>query len=497
MTLRRRLALTVLVTTVPLAFGMLWLRSKSQREAIEREMSQYVTGAMQAGGRRFCEMFPSMFPDGGGVESSVPGGFVLPGGAKPIDGVVMGPGALSPPRPPVMPGPKVALWAYDPTYASANKNAPEIPASLVERLEGARLASEYFDWDGQRAMRLVMRMPWDEGPCAVMLVERQVEARLQEGGIVFWGLAVLCLVVLATVLGVAGRTVRRIGALGAEVRRSASRGYAEPVLVRGSDEIADLADDFNAAGFLVRAHVRHVEERRRMLREFVANTTHDLMIPLTVLQGHLAAMGEARDLDRLPSPEDLHGSVREAQYLASLMHNLGAAAKLDSGAAEFEVGDVDMHALVERVAARHQPLASARGIELAHALPDDALSIRGDVTLLEQAVNNLVHNAVRYGCAGGHVSMLLSRHEGGFRLTVWDDGPGVSDEQLRRIEEAGYRSDEARSRNPEGRGLGLAIVRGVVDRHGFTLTFRRIEEGGLEVTIEGIGETPGAPVDPS
>jgi len=107
------------------------------------------------------------------------------------------------------------------------------------------------------------------------------------------------------------------------------------------------------------------------------------------------------------------------------------------------------------------------------------------VTLIEQAVSNLVHNAVRYNRRGGHVAILLEDAGGRFRLRVEDDGPGVPEAERARLFERRHRGDGARQRDPGGLGLGLHIARGVAERHGFALTLASSEHGGLAVELEG------------
>jgi len=203
------------------------------------------------------------------------------------------------------------------------------------------------------------------------------------------------------------------------------------------------------------------------------------MTPLTVLQGHLAA------LRKQPDPEKLKGALEEAHYMGALMHNLSAAAKLEGGEDAWERHSVDLNALVERVVARHTPIAQVKGIALDHAVPEEVVTVMGDVTLLEQAVSNLVHNAIRHNGHDGHASVVLSTRGEMFQLRVTDDGPGVTDEQMTHLAERNYRSDEARTRAPSGSGIGLHIVADVATRHEFTLRFDHAEGGGLEATLTG------------
>ncbi len=253
--------------------------------------------------------------------------------------------------------------------------------------------------------------------------------------------------------------------------------------VEGRDEVAALAGAFNEAGRQVRAHLLEVQGREETLRRFVANTTHDVAIPLSVLQGHLA------DLDRLladPAQRDLvRGAVEEAHYMASLLRNLGAATRLDEPNAAPTLSAVDMSSLVEQVVARHRPIARASGIELNAAVPDVSVVLQSDQTLLEQALGNLVDNAVRYNREGGHVAVVLDGAGSAFTLSVTDDGPGVADEDLAALTTRWFRGAEARTRRPDGKGLGLAIARESLDRLGFTLTFHRPAQGGLRAEIRG------------
>ena len=424
------------------------------------------------------------------------------------------------------PGQRVELWAYRPDFRSSNRLAPPFPDALRADLVGGEdVASEVQEEDGRPWIQVGVRMPWPDGPAALVLVREPLPPEMADRGLIAWGLLVLCLALLAATWLAAGPIVRRIRRLQAGVRQAAATRYATEVEVKGHDEIADLARAFNEAGRDVRRHLSDVEERERTLRAFVANTTHDVMIPLTVLQGHLA---ECRDLLSReaaaggPAPaglrvagegkgpagegrataregdgvdgegevlrhagETLRASLEEAHYLASLLHNLSAVAKLEAGEPERHVEPVDLNRLVERVVERHRPIARGRSIEVEYAVPERPVVVEGDVTLLEQAVSNVVHNAVRYHREGGHVGVILEQAAGRFTLEVLDDGPGVTPEDLARLTERRFRAAEARTRAPGGLGLGLHIARDVADRHGFSLTFRPREPHGLSATFAG------------
>jgi signal transduction histidine kinase len=176
----------------------------------------------------------------------------------------------------------------------------------------------------------------------------------------------------------------------------------------------------------------------------------------------------------------------EAHYMASLVHNLSLAAKLEAGEPDLRREPVDLSALIERVVARHQPIAQNHGVALERATPELPLLASGDVTFIEQAVSNLVLNALQHVEPGGHVAVTLDRVElDRFEIQIADDGPGMPAVELDRVLERGLRGNQARARAPNGRGLGLDIVHRVVRLHGWALTLAATEPRGLSVAIAG------------
>lgn len=292
-------------------------------------------------------------------------------------------------------------------------------------------------------------------------------------------------VVVAVLVGIAP-VIRRLRKLTSAVAQSASAGYTGRVSVTGTDDVSGLARAFDAASREVRVQLAEKGRREQVLRQFLANTTHDVMIPLTVLQGHLATLQAKVAAGEAIERSLVVGAMDEAHYIASILHNLAVVAKLDAGEPELQRGVVDLNALVGRVIGRHKPIARQLDVSLESAPPDERLTADADVTLLEQAVSNLVYNAIRHNKAGGHVAVILEVIEGdGFCIRVVDDGPGIPAHELARITERGFRGDAARSRAPEGQGLGLHITHRVAALHKYSLTFKASEYGGLEVVLAG------------
>lgn len=503
MKLRTRLALVVLATAVPVIAGVALLRERLQWAATEQSLADYALDRMQGGGREACEANPEVFPprpgmrpgDRGLPPRGLPPGGNAPPGSNPPRGA--GPG-----RP--MPGGaanemrefpsdvalaievRTELWAYGPDFVSLNREAPRFPTEIRAAIEaGSSHASVEWFVPTHDGIAVGVAMPWREGPCAHVLVRRsQVDPPGAQRGMLL-GTAVLLAVLLAAVLFTAGPVVERIRRLTREVRESAAARYSCPADISGDDEVTELARAFNAAASEVRGNLEAIESRERALRSFVENTTHDVMVPLTVLQGHLTAIRRRAEAGARIENDTIVDALQEAHYMGSLIHNLTAVARLEQEGAPLARSRVDLAALVERTIARHAPIAKVRGIVLEHAVPPEPLAAQGDVTLLEQAVSNLIHNAVRYVEPGGHVAVVLARAGARFSLRVLDDGPGVPAELRARVFERAFRADNARTRHPGGLGLGLSIALDVARRHGFELELRAPETGGAEFELRG------------
>ena len=472
MTLRLRLALTIVAAAIPLVAGYVWLRGDLERQSMEDGVRSFVVELMENGGREACEADPAGFPANHLFGRRRPGGRRPPEGRRPPRGGRGGRGG----------GPERRgrrLTAYYPDFTSANERAPEFPTKLREQLEdGADTASEPFDdGEGRTGHWVALRMEWNEGPCAIVLVRHGQPPPVETTQAVVISAVAMCGFLMLAVLLAAGPLVRRIRKLTADVREADGNRHVD---ARGRDEIGQLGRAFNEAFDTIQA-------REQTLRSFVANTTHDVMLPLTVLQGHLTEMRKRAEAGEPTDRELVLNGLEEAHYLGALVHNLNVAAKLETGSPHIERHPVDLNELINRVVTRHRPVAEPRGISVEFAVPETAVWTDGDVTLIEQAVNNVVHNAVRYNeTEGGHVILLLEEIDGArFRLRVIDDGPGIGEEDLARLTERRFRGNEARTRHPDGMGLGLHIAHDVAAKHGFDFALRASEHGGLEVELVG------------
>ena len=486
MRLRPRLALTAAALTLPLAMASVWLEARARDQASREVLIAHVRARLEGDGARECATaaerwarpplpFPPPFGGPPGLPPPPPSGMPPP---PPFEG--------PPPEGAAPLGPPIMLSAYDERFAPRSPAFPPLDEAMIVNLRNGQsiVFGTFRDHDVVFDQVLVRT---SVGACAFVLARRP---RPPFGPDTLSSIArTWAPPVLAMLLSVAlalGPIVRRIRLLAERVRASARDRYRTEIALGGDDEVAELAAAFDGAGREVRTHLEHQEKREQTLRDFLANTTHDVMTPLTVLQGHLSAMRRHLDDGAAVDRALVAAAIDETHYMAALVHNLGVAARLEAGEPHLARGRVDLGALVERIAMRHRPIGAQHGIELEHAVPEEPIVTLGDETFLEQAVSNVVYNAIAHNEPGGHVAIVLEAISSSrFRLRVLDDGPGVADDELARVVERSVRGEAARTRHPDGRGLGLAITRRVAELHHLTLRFSRAEPKGLQVDLEG------------
>jgi two-component system OmpR family sensor kinase/two-component system sensor histidine kinase BaeS len=246
--------------------------------------------------------------------------------------------------------------------------------------------------------------------------------------------------------------------------------------VHGSDELATLGRAFNNMA----DSLQKAEQSRRAL---TADIAHELRNPLAVQRANLEALQDG--IYPLTS-ENLAPVLEQNHLLTRLVEDLHTLALADSGQLRLERRDIDFPSLAGKVVERFVPQAASREIRLSYdKVPIPPLSI--DPTRVEQILNNLLSNALRYTPGGGDIAVSVSgvtpQLPGAVQLRVHDSGPGIPAEALPHVFERFYRADRSRSRGEGGSGLGLAIARQLAEAHGGTLEAANHPEGGAVFTL--------------
>jgi two-component system, OmpR family, phosphate regulon sensor histidine kinase PhoR len=231
--------------------------------------------------------------------------------------------------------------------------------------------------------------------------------------------------------------------------------------------------------------LRRVEEMRA---DFIANASHELRTPLAALSGFIETL-QGRAKDDVSAREKFLGIMRaQAGRMARLIDDLLSLSRIELNAHLQPNTPVDLAPIVRQVADGLQTLARDRDVEIKLSIPPEPLIVPGERDELIRALENLVENALKYGAAGKRVDIALMRAQtrsGGeeARLTVRDYGPGIAPEHVPRLTERFYRVDVAESRAQGGTGLGLALVKHILNRHGGRVSIESTPGQGAAFTM--------------
>jgi len=233
---------------------------------------------------------------------------------------------------------------------------------------------------------------------------------------------------------------------------------------------------------LVLHDISDLRRADRVRRDFVANVSHELRTPLTAIRGYVEAL-----IDDPPPPDDqrrfLEIIARHTDRMERLVKDLLRLARLDAGQETTEMVDCDLIAIVQAVAHELANIIATKATTVEIAIASDVRTITSDPAKLHDVLRNLVENAVNYSPEHGTVRVEAERAQTGVALSVLDAGPGIPAADLTRVFERFYRVDKSRSRAPGGTGIGLAIVKHLVELLGGAVTAGNRPNGGAAFTV--------------
>jgi two-component system phosphate regulon sensor histidine kinase PhoR len=305
----------------------------------------------------------------------------------------------------------------------------------------------------------------------------------------------------ATVLGAQGRLEGR--SLGEVVKEDRVRTLLESGIERGeaaeaeiesgqAEEVRSIAAYVRPLGGGIVAVLRDMTHVRRLLslrRDFVANVSHELQTPVTAISGYAETLLRGTP-DAATQRQFLEIIHRQSRRIGALVEGLLRLSELDARPLEAEppLEPVDVGAVARNAAETVRERAAAAGVTVTLDVPGGSgapvpLLARGDATSVEQVLENLVDNAIKYGKRRGEIVVRARRDGGSVVVSVADDGPGIAAHHLPRLFERFYRVDPGRSRDRGGSGLGLAIVKHLVESMGGAVGVESVVGGGTTFTI--------------
>lgn len=223
-----------------------------------------------------------------------------------------------------------------------------------------------------------------------------------------------------------------------------------------------------------------LEQSRSSRQRWLADLSHELRTPVTVLRGELEAI---QDGVRELSPARVDSLHREILHLGKLLDDLHDLALADTGALRYRMEPLDLNTLVRAGVDSFRPLFENQRQQVTLALPDAPVMIRGDAVRLRQLLDNLLANSSKYTDEDGQINVTLTPNDDTVELAIEDSAPGVGDEHLPQLFNHLYRVDSSRHRGSGGAGLGLAICQRIAEAHGGHLRATHAGLGGLHMSL--------------
>jgi signal transduction histidine kinase len=241
---------------------------------------------------------------------------------------------------------------------------------------------------------------------------------------------------------------------------------------QGGDEVAAVATAFNAMADDLAARAEALAASDRVRRQLLADVSHELTTPITAMRGYLETLSMPDfAIDEETRARYLGIIADETSRLERIIGDLLDLARLEGGGGTLSVQDVPVAQLFDRVTARHERTATASRVRIVPTIAPGAETVRGDRDRLEQALQNLTANALRYSPPDSTVSLSARPEAGAVVLAIADHGPGITAEHLPHVFDRFYKVDASRvshggPASSPGSGLGLSIVKAIVERHG-------------------------------
>jgi signal transduction histidine kinase len=266
---------------------------------------------------------------------------------------------------------------------------------------------------------------------------------------------------LAVIVGVflAQALIRPLRALTQATQRIAAGDLEQQVEIKSGDEIGTLAVSFNRMS-------QEVARVNRLRRQMTADIAHDLRTPLTVISGYVESIREGV---LQPTPERMDLIYTEIGRLERLIEDLRLLSQADAGQVQVNPQRLAPGYVLERAVASHRHRADQKQVDLVVDISGALPEINVDEARMMQIFDNLISNALRYTGAGGRITLSAADYDQHARLSVQDTGEGIPEEQLQHIFERLYRVDPSRAALEGESGLGLAIVRALVETQGGTV----------------------------
>ena len=298
----------------------------------------------------------------------------------------------------------------------------------------------------------------------------QIRAPLNKVYLVIWFSAVIAIASSVVVIYLLAQNIliRPLAEINAVSKRIAKGEVGQRVIIRSNDEIGELGESFN----IMADSLEKVDNNRR---EFISNVSHELRSPITSIKGFIAGILDGV----IPRDKENHYLkivYDEIQRLTRLINKLLDMSAMEEGKVELEISEVEVNSLITRVVMNLENKALDKKLKVDVVFEEKRIFALADRDRLIQVVTNIVDNAIKYSYSGGNIKIYTKVKLNKIYISIYNDGPTISKEDLNNIWQRFYKADKSRT-NKLSTGLGLPIVRQIITQHGNDIWVQNSEDG--------------------
>jgi signal transduction histidine kinase len=259
--------------------------------------------------------------------------------------------------------------------------------------------------------------------------------------------------------------------------------FARRVRIKGKDELGELGKSLNAMADELQRKIENLDRMDRIRTDFVANVSHELKTPLTLIKGYIETL-EDRAMDDKDQSARFVSIIKEhSDRLGNIVDDLLSLSELESSKDPVHRTEFDLKKLIDDISLGFGHALAEKKQTLSVSSQGTDLRIKADHNKIEQLFVNLIDNAIKYTKESGRIELSLLEQNQAVRVTVQDNGIGIPREDIDRVFERFYRVDKARSRRLGGTGLGLSIAKHIVLAHNGKITLESELNEGTKVFV--------------
>lgn len=276
--------------------------------------------------------------------------------------------------------------------------------------------------------------------------------------------------------------IRRIRGIQQKIQK---QGYNDSTFnARGIENLAQLEERLEEWSEKQTSLVEELKGREQFRREYIGNVSHELKTPIFNIQGYIYTLLDGALKDEKVAKKFLKRAAKSVERMTQLVKDMDVLTKVESGEYDVQVRPVIVRNLLDDALEEIENLANKRKTKIkVNFFIDDHTQVLCDAARLEQVLDNLLVNSIKYSAEGSLVVVTVAEIKDKVEFKIKDHGFGISEEDLPHIFERFYRVDKARSRDAGGTGLGLSIVKHIIERHGETIKVASTEGVGTEFTF--------------